>query len=111
MDEGFDQCFALRCTSCPTHFCAWCFRPTAEGEDPHTHTLDCTSCPEDMRGSALYLNDGNGGPHVPPNPHRKFTAHWRAVHHRQAVALIESAEDGAFDKGALIAELGSMLPA
>ena len=53
MEPSFDSCFSLRCASCPTNFCAWCFRPATEGEDPHTHVLDCTDAPEDMRGSAL----------------------------------------------------------
>lgn len=110
MDEAFDQCFALRCASCPTNFCAWCFRITPEGEDPHSHVLDCAAAPEDMRGSSLYLHDDNGGPHVPPNPHNKFTAHWRAVQRRQALALIESAEDvDASDKAALTEELDALM--
>ena len=109
MDENYDQCFALRCASCPTNFCAWCFRPAAQGEDPHTHVLDCPFAPEDMRGSALYLQDHNGGPHVPPNPHFKFVTHWREVHRRRALQVIESADDGAFDKQALVQEMESMM--
>ena len=109
MDESFDSCFSLRCAACPAHFCAWCFRPTPENEDPHTHVLDCPHAPEDMRGSALYLHDHNGGPHVTPNPHRKFASHWASQHRRRAVQLIESAEDGAFDKAALLAEVDEML--
>ena len=108
MDATFDQCFSLRCAACPTHFCAWCFRPAAEGEDPHTHVLDCEYAPSDMRGSALYLQDTNGGPHVPPRPHAKFVAHWRAAA-RQALEMIECAADGSFDKAALVRELDEMM--
>ena len=62
-----------------------------------------------MRGSSLYLHDHDGGPHVAPNPHRKFVAHWRSVHRRQAIRIIESADDSAFDKEALVKELDEKL--
>ena len=62
----------------------------------------------DMRGSALYLHD-EGGPHVPLHPRNKFGAHWKALHRREAMALIESAADGAFDKAALVKELDELL--
>eukprot|EP00967_Tisochrysis_lutea_P127060 scaffold215667_cov34-Tisochrysis_lutea.AAC.1 len=29
-----------------------------------------------MQGHALFLTEDNGGPHVPPNPTRKFEHHW-----------------------------------
>lgn len=88
MDESFDDCFSLRCAHCSSQFCAWCFHVAADGEDPHGHVLDCTQSPEDMRGSALYLRDDNGGPHVPPHPHRKFSAHWRARTRERALAMV-----------------------
>ena len=110
MDADFDQCFSLRCSSCPASFCAWCLRVAADGEDPHSHVLDCVEAPAGMRGSALYLQEGTCGvPHVPPHPHRKFVAHWRNRHRRLAMRVIESAEEGAFDKKKLIAELEAML--
>ena len=77
MEETFDSCFSLQCGHCSTHFCAWCLRVSPEGEDPHSHVLDCPAAPEDMRGSALYLHDHNG-PHLPPHPSRKFRDHWKA---------------------------------
>jgi len=110
MERSFDACFALRCPSCPAHFCAWCLRPAAPGEDLHSHVLDCTEAPADMRGSALYLHDSNGGPHVPPHPHTKFMAHWRSANRRRAMRLIGSLpEDGSIDKPLLVRELDSHL--
>lgn len=110
MERSFDACFALRCPSCPAHFCAWCLRPAAPGEDLHSHVLDCTEAPADMRGSALYLHDSNGGPHVPPHPHAKFMAHWRSANRRRAMRLIGSLpEDGSIDKPLLVRELDSHL--
>ena len=106
MDEGFEACFSLRCPACPAHLCAWCLRPAAEGEDPHTHVLDCTEAPEDMRGSALYLHDP---PHVPPAPFRKFRDHWRAVHRRRVTALVIDQAGGEVDRSALLEELDALL--
>ena len=108
MDAGFDDCFSLRCASCPARFCAWCYRLAGDNEDPHSHVLDCAHAPEDMRGSSLYLQDHNGGPHVPPAPYNKFTRHWRAVHRRRAMELIESAGE-AVDRVALVAEVDAQL--
>ena len=79
MDQDFDSCFSLQCARCSSHFCAWCFRLCPEGEDPHGHVIDCPHAPADMRGSALYLHDHNGGPHVVPNPFHKFTQQWTAT--------------------------------
>lgn len=63
-----------------------------------------------MRGSALYLHDSNGGPHVPPHPHAKFMAHWRSANRRRAMRLIGSLpEDGSIDKPLLVRELDSHL--
>ena len=93
MDASFDACFSLQCARCSSHFCAWCLRmPSFDpcGPDPHSHVLDCTQAPADMRGSALYLHDGNGGPHVPPNPHRKFTHHWASRLRARAEAFLQS---------------------
>ena len=108
MDAAFDECFSLRCASCPARFCAWCQRLAAEGEDPHSHVLDCAQAPEDMRGSSLYLQDHNGGPHVPPAPFNKFTNHWKAVHRRRAMELIESAGEQV-DRAALVTEVEAQL--
>ena len=88
MDDHFDACFSLSCSRCSGQFCAWCFRLAAEGEDPHTHVLDCPSAPEDMLGSALYLQEHSGGPHEPPRPKRKFVAHWRRVHRARGMELL-----------------------
>ena len=43
-----------------------------------------------MRGSALYLHEGNGGPHVPPNPHCKFMQHWATRLRARAEAFVNS---------------------
>ena len=40
-----------------------------------------------------------------------MVAHWRSVHRRRALAVIESAEEGAFDKEAIVQELDAMLVA
>ena len=50
-----------------------CSQPQA---DPHSHVLDCSHAPEDMLGHGLFLAEDNGGPHVAPNPARKFERHW-----------------------------------
>jgi hypothetical protein len=42
MEPSFDACFSLQCTSCSSHFCAWCLLISPEGSDPHSHVLDCT---------------------------------------------------------------------
>lgn len=69
-----------------------------------------SQAPADMRGSALYLHDSNGGPHVPPHPHTKFMAHWRSANRRRAMRLIGSLpEDGSIDKPLLVRELDSHL--
>merc|ERR1719240_141665 len=49
MESSFDACFSLLCTRCSSHFCAWCLRISPEGADPHSHVLDCTHAPTDMR--------------------------------------------------------------
>ena len=91
MDEAFSECFALQCNSCPARFCSWCLADcNSNGEDPHSHVMDCTEAPEDMRGHALYLQDHNGGPHVAPRPHVKFTEHWRAKHGRIATSMLRT---------------------
>ena len=76
--EDFSDCFALQCSTCPAVFCAWCLADcnNMPGLDPHNHVLDCVQSPEPMRGHALFLNDDNGGPHVPPNPYLVFEKHW-----------------------------------
>jgi len=89
MDEDFSDCFSLSCSRCPTNFCAWCLRSAPEGEDPHSHVLDCTSAPEDMRGSALYLQEHNGGPHEAPRPKHKFDEHWRGINRDRGLGTIK----------------------
>ncbi len=88
MEDAFADCFALACGRCSSRFCAWCLRLASAHEDPHGHVLDCSAAPEDMRGSALYLQDHNGGPHEAPRPKAKFTAHWRAVLRARAEAML-----------------------
>ena len=87
MQPSFDECFSLRCPRCSSHLCAWCLRLSPEGEDPHSHVLDCPHAPEDMRGSALYLHEG---PHVPPHPYRKFSQHWAVRTHATARSFLTS---------------------
>jgi len=42
----FDGCFALKCSSCPCAFCAWCL--TDCGEDAHPHVMSsCKEKPKD----------------------------------------------------------------
>ena len=103
MDTDFDSCFSLQCSACSSHFCAWCFRLSPDGEDPHSHVLDCTSAPDALRGSALYLHDGNGGPHVPPNPARAFDAHWESKLRERARAAVEELRAKGFDPEILAA--------
>jgi hypothetical protein len=105
MDEDFDSCFSLQCTRCPTHFCAWCLQESPSGVDPHSHVLDCTEAPADMRGSSLYLQDHNGGPHEAPNPCRKFSAHWRGKLCSRAEAAIRHAKLAVVEEERLITEL------
>ena len=90
MDESFDECFALQCASCPSHFCAWCLHICDNSTELHSHVLDCRCAPEDMHGSALYLHDHNGGPHLPPNPQRKFRGHWTARLADRAAAFLDA---------------------
>jgi hypothetical protein len=48
-----------------------------------------------MRGHALFLADDNGGPHIPPNPARKFESHWivrQAAGARQVLGRLEPSE-------------------
>ena len=40
MDKDFDECFALRCSSCATNFCGWCLRDFGAG-NAHGHVLNC----------------------------------------------------------------------
>ena len=79
MDDDFSECFALRCTACSASFCAWCLHIAATEEDSHTHVLDCNAAPAAMRGSSLYLQDGFGGPHLPPRPAHAFSTHWHGI--------------------------------
>lgn len=89
MESDYNGCFALQCPYDGTNFCAWCLRPASEMEDNHTHVLDCSQSPEDMRGSALYLRERSGDPHVPPHPANKFHTHWRAVNRRRALDVLD----------------------
>ena len=89
MDADFDDCFSLQCSGCPCRFCAWCLEDgNAAGEDPHTHVLDCPQAPEDMRGSSLFLQEHNGGPHSGDRPHTKFTEHWHARQRERVASLL-----------------------
>jgi len=76
LQSDFAECYALQCPRCPATFCAWCLGDVSAAADPHAHVIDCEQAPSDMLGHALFLRDDNGGPHVPPNPARKFERHW-----------------------------------
>jgi hypothetical protein len=95
MDAAFADCFALTCSRCESHFCAWCLRLARAQEDLHSHVLDCTAAPDNMRGSALYLHDHNGGPHEAPHPKAKFVAHWRQILRGQAEAMLSEMAEAA----------------
>ena len=88
LQSDFAECYALQCPRCPTTFCAWCLGDVSAAADPHAHVIDCEQAPSDMLGHALFLRDDNGGPHVPPNPARKFERHWLF---RKAVGVREVA--------------------
>ena len=95
LQADFAECFALQCPSCPCTFCAWCLAGLSSDQDPHSHVLDCSQAPEDMLGHGLYLQEDNGGPHVPPNPARKFERHWifrKAAGVREVLRRLPSSE-------------------
>ena len=114
MDEDFDSCFSLQCARCSSHFCAWCFRLSPSDADPHGHVIDCPHAPAEMLGSALYLHDHNGGPHVPPNPFNKFTQHWTATLRGRAQSFLRGAairEAPASSDGAASSSASASTPA
>eukprot|EP01036_Dinobryon_divergens_P031429 gene31429-40823_t len=40
MDDDFDDCFALKCIGCGSHFCGWCLQDFGRA-DAHDHTNNC----------------------------------------------------------------------
>ena len=51
LDKDFDECFALRCSSCTTNFCGWCLRDFGAG-DAHGHVLSCR--PDHLQPRGLF---------------------------------------------------------
>ena len=42
----FDDCFAIKCESCPWYFCGWCLTATSTESGPaHTHVAQCAAKP------------------------------------------------------------------
>ena len=57
MDGDFDECFALRCAGCGSHFCGWCLRDFGRA-DAHDHVVRCR--PEQLRPRGLFPHHENG---------------------------------------------------
>eukprot|EP01035_Chromulina_nebulosa_P034877 gene34877-46855_t len=56
MDDDFDECFALKCTACRSHFCGWCLRDFKRA-DAHNHTTGCR--PQDQQPRGLFPQNDN----------------------------------------------------
>ena len=48
----FDNCWSVKCRSCPKYFCAWCLTyTTSDAEEGHDHVR---ACPENPHPGAVY---------------------------------------------------------
>ena len=59
MDNRFDECFALKCTGCGSHFCGWCLRDFGKA-DAHAHVTGCRPLPLQPRGLFPHYEYENG---------------------------------------------------
>ena len=48
----FEGCFAVKCSSCPCGFCAWCFADC--GSDAHPHVMQCPHKPPGNSSRTYY---------------------------------------------------------
>ena len=48
MDNDFDDCFALQCARCRSHYCGWCLKNFGKA-DAHAHTLSLIHISEPTR--------------------------------------------------------------
>eukprot|EP01036_Dinobryon_divergens_P033657 gene33657-43498_t len=56
MDDNFDECFALKCAGCGSHFCGWCLQDFGRA-DAHGHTAGCR--PQNLLPRGLFPHHEN----------------------------------------------------